>query len=56
MFKVVPIMASSNAFELPSNVPSDYKEIIFDTLCKMEEHVEGRGPRYVQIILRIVPK
>lgn len=33
------------AFKLPSNVPSDYKDIVLDTLYKMEEHVEARGLR-----------
>ncbi|KAF3428615.1 hypothetical protein E2986_03739 [Frieseomelitta varia] len=39
-------MAHAEAFQCPSNIPSDYKEIVFDTLCKMKDHVEARGPSY----------
>lgn len=39
-------MAHVEAFQCPSNVPSEYKEIVSDTLCKMEDHVETRGSRY----------
>lgn len=39
-------MAHMEAFQCPSNVPSEYKEIVLDTLCKMEDHVETRGSRY----------
>lgn len=44
-------MAHTDVFQCPSNIPSDYKEIIFDTLCKMKDHVEARGPRYGEQIL-----
>lgn len=39
-------MTQMEVFKIPSNVPLEYKEIVHDTLRKMEEHVEGRGPRY----------
>ncbi|KOX79039.1 Aurora kinase B [Melipona quadrifasciata] len=39
-------MAHVDAFQCPSNISSDYKEIVFDTLCKMKDHVEARGPSY----------
>ncbi|XP_033189731.1 aurora kinase B [Bombus vancouverensis nearcticus] len=39
-------MAHMEVFQCPSNVPSEYKEIVLDTLCKMEDHVETRGSRY----------
>lgn len=45
------IMAHAEVFQCPSNIPSDYKEIVFDTLCKMKDHVEARGPRYDEKIL-----
>ncbi|KAK9294031.1 hypothetical protein QLX08_011225 [Tetragonisca angustula] len=40
------IMAHAEVFQCPSNIPSDYKEIVFDTLCKMKDHVETRGQSY----------
>lgn len=33
-------------FKHPSTIPSDYKEIILDTMYKMEEHAANRGPGY----------
>ncbi|KOC62259.1 Aurora kinase B [Habropoda laboriosa] len=39
-------MAHIEGFRLPSNVPSECKEVVLNTLYKMEEHVIGRGPRY----------
>ncbi|XP_076647741.1 aurora kinase B [Halictus rubicundus] len=33
-------------FKVPSNVPSEYKEIVHDILYKMREHIDNRGPRY----------
>ena len=39
-------MAHFDMFKLPPNVPPEYQEGVHDTLYNMEEHIEGRGPRY----------
>lgn len=39
-------MDHMEAFQCPSDVPSEYKEIALDTLCKMKDHVETRGSRH----------
>ncbi|XP_043264618.1 aurora kinase B [Colletes gigas] len=39
-------MMQNETFKLPSNVPKEYKDVVFNTLCKMEDHIEARGSRY----------